>query len=355
MLENNNVSALEFIDEFRKNLFSEEVFVFTPKGQLIILPDKATALDFAFEIHSQIGLHCLGAKVNQKLVPLSYELKNGDQIEILTSKKQDPTEEWLRYVVTSKARTKIKEYLREQRKLKADEGKELLMQRFKELDKEFTHATLNRQLAYFNLSSPQELYYRLATGVIDLHEVKDLRHEDKTEIHAPTSSRDPRAFEKEVEKIRGVRSDMLMIGEDMGKLQYFFAPCCNPIPGDEVIGFMTESEGIAIHRTNCPMAMELMSNFGYKIVKTKWTSQQEIAFLAGIRIKGADRVGLVNDVTKVISNNLKVNMRSITIDSNDGIFEGTIKVFVHDTQHLDKLIQRLNNVSGVFTVERVES
>lgn len=352
MLETNNSDALEFMDEFRKNLFVEEVFVFTPKGELIILPDKSTALDFAFEIHSQIGLQCLGAKVNQKLVPLSYKLKNGDQVEILTSQKQKPNEEWLQYAVTSRARTRIKEALREERKNKAEQGKIMLESRMAALGVPDTQQNLNKLQAFFNVSTLQDLYYRIATGHTDIKNIKEVIFTAASDKSA--SMLGPKSFDKEVQKIRGVNSDMLVIGESAANWDYGMAKCCNPIPGDDVFGFQTEEDGIAIHRTNCKRGIELMSNYGNRIIKAKWTEQMELAFLVGIHIKGTDRVGLVNDLTKVISTSLKVNMRSITIDSNDGIFEGNIMVFVNDTGHLEQLIQRMGKVNGILTVERFD-
>ena len=354
MLEINDSNALEFMDEFRKNLFVEEVFAFTPKGELRILPNKATALDFAFDIHTQIGMECIGAKVNQKLVPLSFKLHNGDQVEILTSKKQKPTEEWLKFATTSKARSKIKEYLREDKKQKAELGKQMVEKRFEQLHIENTLVNQNWIFNYFNVQHPQEFYYRVGIGKID---VKDI----DTSIFDPNSENFkaevavPHNFEKEVQKIRGVSSDMLVIGEKTSKIDYQIATCCNPIPGDDVFGFETEKEGIQIHRTSCLKAVALMSNYGNRIVKAKWTDQYELAFLAGIHMKGTDRVGMVNDLTKVISNSLKVNMRSITLDSQDGVFDGKIMVFVNDTSHLEKLIQRLQKVNGVLLVERFDS
>ncbi|MEJ8758310.1 bifunctional (p)ppGpp synthetase/guanosine-3',5'-bis(diphosphate) 3'-pyrophosphohydrolase [Pontibacter sp. H259] len=352
MLENNTGNALEFMDEFRKNLFVEEVFVFTPKGELIILPDRATALDFAFEIHTQIGLQCLGAKVNQKLVPLSYRLYNGDQVEILTSQKQKPNEEWLNYAVTSKARARIKEALREERKYKSEQGKTLLGKRLAQLKIADNQANLNKLMAFFNVPSVQDLYYRIAIGHIDPKNIKEVIFTATAE--KGSSTLDPKNFDREVQKIRGVNSDMLVIGENTSNMNYKISSCCNPIPGDDVFGFETGDDDIEIHRTTCPHAIELMSNYGHRIVRAKWTDQKELAFLAGIRIKGTDRVGLVNDLTRIISNSLRVNMRSITIDSHDGIFEGNIMVFVNDTGHLDKLIQRMGKVNGILTVERFD-
>lgn len=354
MLESNNSSALEFMDEFRQNLFIKEVYAFTPKGKLIILPDRATALDFAFEIHTHIGMQCLGAKVNQKLEPLSYQLHNGDQVEIITSQRQRPTEEWLRYVTTSKARSKIRDFLRDDKRTKAEDGRYLVEKRLELLGVDYTQDNLHRMLAHFNTYNPQDFFYRLAIGQIDGREIKVELFDPATPAPRLPSILEPKSFDQEVQKIRGVSANMLLIGENTDKFDYTIAPCCNPIPGDDVFGFETEN-GIVIHRTSCPKAVELMSNYGSRIIRAKWTDQLELAFLAGIRIQGSDRVGIVNDVTKIISTSLKVNMRSITVDSNDGMFEGQIMIFIHDTAHLDKLIQRLSKVSGVLLVERFDN
>ncbi|AMJ66581.1 RelA/SpoT family protein [Hymenobacter sp. PAMC 26628] len=352
-LETNNSSALEFMDEFRQNLFMKEVYVFTPKGKLVILPDKATALDFAFDIHTQIGMHCLGAKVNQKLEPLSYQLHNGDQVEILTSHKQRPTEEWLTYVTTSKARSKIKEFLRDDKRAKAEDGKFILEKRLELIGVAFTQENFNRVLIYFNAPTAQDFYYRLAVGQLDGREIRESLFTEVIPTPRPPALQ-PKSFDTEVQKIRGVRPDMLVVGERTAKFNHSLARCCNPIPGDDVFGFETD-QGLIIHRTSCPRAVDLMSNYGNRIVRAKWTEQSELAFLAGIRLKGSDRVGIVNDITRIISTSLKVNMRSITVDSNDGFFEGQIMVFVNDTDHLTKLIQRLNKVNGVLQVERFDS
>lgn len=353
MIEKNDSSAMEFLDDFRTNLFNEEVFVFTPKGDLKILPHGATTLDFAFDIHTQIGMHCLGAKVNQKLVPLSYILNNGDQVEILTSSKQKPHEDWLKFVVTSKARSKIKESLKEEKKQVASEGKEIVQRKLNQIKLELNNETINQLLLYFNLKNASDLYYNVAKGLIDPKDIKKVR-EPKEKNH-PTKKGDLVAPEKSPRKISNPDSEMLLIGDDMDKIDYKLAKCCNPIPGDDVFGFVTVNEGIKIHRTTCPNAIELMSHYGYRIVKAKWTSQKELAFLAGLRIIGTDRVGILSDVTKVISNELKVNIRSITIDTNDGMFDGKIMIFVHDTKHLDKLIMRLSKIPDVINVMRIDS
>lgn len=352
LIENNDFSALEFVNEFRQNLFSEEVFVFTPKGDLKTLQFGATALDFAFEIHTKIGEHCLGAKVNQKLVPLSYQLNNGDQIEILTSGKQKPSEDWLKFVVTSKARTKIKESLKEEKKIVAQDGKAMVERKLSHLKIPLNNETINKMLALFNVKTPLEFYYNVAKDIIQPSQLKRLKDPEKK----PEPSKRP--VEVDFDKKSTVKvsdKDMVLIGDGMDKIDYNLAKCCNPIPGDEVFGFVTVSEGIKIHRTNCPNAVELMSQYGYRIVKAKWTSQKELAFLTGLKIVGADRVGIVNDVTKVISTQLKVNIRSITIDTDDGIFEGTMMVFVNDTEHLNTLISKLKEISDIISVSRINS
>ncbi|MBJ6144982.1 bifunctional (p)ppGpp synthetase/guanosine-3',5'-bis(diphosphate) 3'-pyrophosphohydrolase [Hymenobacter sp. BT559] len=354
MLETNNSSALEFMDEFRQNLFVKEVYTFTPKGKLIILPEKATALDFAFDIHTHIGLRCLGAKVNQKLEPFSYKLRNGDQVEILTSHKQKPTAEWLNYVITSKAKTRIKDFLRDDKRSKADDGKFIYEKRLELIGVDNTPENFQRVMTYFNAPTPQEFYFRLAMGQLDGREIRENLFRQEGFISPRPSVLEPKKFDSEIQKIRGLHPNMLVVGERTDKFNHSLARCCNPIPGDDVFGFETET-GLIIHRTSCHRAVDLMSNYGNRIVRAKWTDQLELAFLAGIRFKGSDRVGIVNDVTRIISTALKVNMRSITVEANDGFFEGQILVFVNDTDHLNKLIQRLSRVNGVLQVERFDS
>lgn len=353
LLENPESNALDFLDDFKLNLFAEEIFVFTPKGELITLPSGATALDFSYEIHTKIGDHCIGAKVNNKLVPLSYALKSGDQVEILTSNKQTPKEDWLSYVVTAKAKAKIKAALKDEKKRVAEEGKEILERKLDHLKIQLNTNNLNELLAYYKVPSSLELYYRVGKGAINLKDLKDFVKEKgkiKPKVSPP---QDKNSLEQMVSNIRG-NTNMLVIGEDMQKIDYKLSPCCNPIPGDDVFGFITINEGIKIHRTNCPNAIQLMSNYAYRIVKAKWTSQHLISFMAGISIKGIDDVGIVNNITKIISNELNVNMRSISFDSDNGIFEGTIMVFVHDTHHLTELMKKLKKVKGVLTVTRID-
>ncbi|MDQ3393481.1 MAG: RelA/SpoT family protein [Bacteroidota bacterium] len=356
MLEQNDSSALEFVDDFRSNLFNEEVFVFTPKGELKTLPHGATALDFAFEIHSEIGARCLGAKVNQKLVPLNYILNNGDQVEILTSSKQKPSEDWLRFVVSSKAKAKIKDVLKEEKKIAAVDGKEIVFRKLKQMKIEPNLESVNQVRAFFNLKTIFDLYYKIGKGLIDPREIKKFKKIKKETQHKNRDKiSDAKSFEKEISSITGKERDILLIGEDMDVIDYKLAKCCNPIPGDDVFGFVTVNEGIKIHRTSCPNSIELLSNYGYRVVKAKWTSQKKIAFLAGLKIVGTDRVGLINDVTNIISSELKVNMRSLTIGTDNGIFEGNIMLYVQDTSHLDLLIKKLENVNGVVSLSRFDS
>jgi GTP pyrophosphokinase len=363
VLEHDDKSAIEFVNDFRSSLFQEEVFVFTPKGDLKVLQNGATALDFAFEIHSQVGARCIGAKVNQKLVEISHVLKNGDQVEILTSTKQTPKEDWLKFVVTTKAKTRIKEALKELNRHYVTDGRDLVQRKLKVLGVELSLEVINQLRAYFGAKEANDLFYRFGKGYLPPEEIKKWKADReaferaqtaKTQLAEPLD--DGRDTVKFLRKAHGDRpdADMLLIGEDMDRIDYKLARCCSPIAGDEVFGFVTVNEGIKIHKTTCPNALELMSNHGNRVIKAKWTSQLELAFLAGLRIKGTDRLGLVNDVTKVISKEAKVNMRSITVDSDEGgIFEGKIKLYVHDTAHLDSLIRKLNRVKGVIEVARV--
>ncbi|MEO0312505.1 MAG: hypothetical protein RIQ89_2162 [Bacteroidota bacterium] len=354
MLESADSNALEFIDDFKLNLFAEDIFVFTPNGDLRTLPASATALDFAFEIHSQLGSKCIGAKVNHKLVPLSHQLRSGDQVEILTSTKQTPKEDWLNFVVTAKAKSKIKASLKDEKKRIADDGKEILERKFRHLKIPFNNENINELLAFYRIPNSQDLFYRIAMEILDISDLKEFVA-DKGHIKPKPEAKLEAAptLEQIVKNVRG-KSDMLVIGENLSKIDYKLSPCCNPIPGDDVFGFITINEGIKIHRVNCPNAMNMMSNHAYRIVKARWTNQQQIAFLAGIRLTGLDAVGVVNNISKVISSDMKVNMRSLNIESNDGMFEGTIMLFVNDTNHLTKLMARLKDINGILTTSRID-
>lgn len=354
LLSNPEANALDFLDDFKMNLFSDEIFIFTPKGSLIQLPVNATALDFAFEIHTDIGASCIGAKVNHKLVPLSYKLQNGDQVEIITSSKQSPKEDWLNFVVTAKAKSKIKSSLKEEKRKIAENGKEILERKLKSLKVTYNSDNLYKLSYFFKLPSTLDLFYNVAQGKIDVKQLKEFVASEKIVENKPEKIEfvPNEQFNK---KVKGDDSDTLLIGEDLQKLDYKLSACCNPIPGDDVFGFVTVGDGIKIHRTNCPNAAKLMANYGYRIVKAKWNSQKELAFLTGLHITGIDDVGLINKITTVISSDFKVNMRSITVDTEDGIFEGSIMVYVNNTKHLDNLILKLKEVVGVSSVTRFDS
>lgn len=352
LLENPDLNAIDFIDDFKLNLFSEEIFVFTPTGEIRSLPKGASALDFAFEIHSEVGTRCMGAKVNHKLVPLSFELKSGDQVEIITSKKQKPNESWLDYVITGKAKSKIKSSLRENKRNAAKEGKVKFEKWLKKVKVNNTEHNIKQLLTLFRQPSPFELYYYFELGKLNLDRLSSLKIEGG-KIQRKESERKRNELQEVLSK-KPSSEEMLVIGEDMDKFEYKLSPCCNPIQGDEVFGFITIKDGIKIHKTNCPNAVDMMSRYAYRIVKARWAGQQKIAFLAGIKVTGIDEVGLVNNVTRLISGELNVNMRSISFDSKDGVFEGTIMVFVHDTKHLRKLMAKLKQIPGVINVARIE-
>jgi GTP pyrophosphokinase len=355
LLEQADGSAVDFIDDFKLNLFSDEIYVFTPKGELKTLPLGSTALDFAFDIHSHIGEHCIGAKVNNKLVPLSHKLRSGDQIEILTSKKQSPKEDWLQFVTTAKAKGKIKNALKEEHRKIASEGKEILQRKFRNRDIQFNSDNVQELVKYYRLHEATELYFRIAKGSIDLGALKEFAvvHGNLSrQIDLPPSKDQEHSdFTTHV----GGKTDTIIIGNDLQQVEYTLAKCCNPIPGDDIFAFITVSEGVKIHRSNCPNATQLMSKYAYRAVKARWRSQALNEYLIGIRFTGIDDIGIVKGVTDVVSGDMQVNMRSISFESHAGTFEGKIMVYVYDTEHLSKLINNLAKVSGVITVERMET
>lgn len=354
-------SAVELVEDIKNSLYHEEVFVFSPKGKLIVLQSGATTLDFAFEIHSEVGARCIGAKVGGKLVPLSHKLQNGDQIEILTSSKQKPSEDWLRIVFTTKAKAQIKSFIKEENKSHLIKGRDLIEHRLKHLGYPLLTLEITNQLrAYFNAKDANDLFYRFGKAYINIDQLKHWKldrelHERKQaekSIQAPIV--DSKSFKKEMLEYHNERkgSDTLLIGEDMDKVDYTLAKCCNPISGDEVFGFVTINEGIKIHRAACPNSPELLSRHGDRVIKAKWASQIAMSFDVDLVIRGIDRVGLVNDVTRLISEKLQVNITGLNIGVKDGLFEGQISLMVQDTDHLDSLSAEMEQVPGVIEVER---
>jgi len=367
LLKSPEANALDFLDDFKLNLFSDEIFIYTPKGELKTLPIGATTLDFAYNIHSKLGDSCIGAKVNHRLVPLNYKLKSGDQVEIISSGKQKPKEDWLEYVITAKAKSKIKAALKEDTRKLAEEGKEILMRKFKQFKLEFNNANISKLSSFYKIPNSQELFCHVASGKIGLKEIKlFIQEKDRSKwfkyLTSPfsiLSGKDKAIAEKDTlqNKIAAQlknKPDTLLIGDNMEKLQYTISPCCNPIPGDDVFGFVTINEGIKVHRTNCPNAINMLSKYAYRVVKAKWTNNESLAFLAGIKIIGIDKIGLVNNITTVISSDLNMNIRSISVDSNAGTFEGIVMIYVHDTKNLNALIQNLKKVDGVQQVIRID-
>jgi guanosine-3',5'-bis(diphosphate) 3'-pyrophosphohydrolase len=360
VLENPEDNAIDFIDNFKLSLFSEEIYVFTPNGDLKTLPVGATALDFAFHIHSQIGSQCIGAKVNYKLVPLSHKLRSGDQVEILTSKKQHPKEDWLNIVVTASARHKIRDALREEKKQIADEGKEMLKRKFNALKIDFLSKNIDEFVKHFESVNATNLYVRIAKGSIDLTRLKGYTIEGARIRFEKEDVADKKSVGTETNADRKVittqaKGEALLIGDEQQKVDYNLAVCCNPIPGDEVFGFITVNEGIKIHRTNCPNAQELLSKYAYRVMKARWRNAETVQFEVGLKFSGIDDVGIVQNITNIISTDMNVNMRAISFEANHGIFQGKVIVLVHDTKHLSSLTERLKAVEGVLTVDRIES
>ena len=357
LIENNDANALDLVDDFKLDLFSDEIYVFTPEGEMKNLPYGASALDFAFSVHTEVGAQCIGAKVNNKLVPLSTPLKSGDQIEILTSKNQKPKEDWLNFVKTHKAKSKIKSSLKEEKKELAIIGKAILDKEFKRLDVKRENISLNEVKKYFKETSDIDFYYGIAKNTIDLKHLKDFEVKNGVLRQKRTlPTRLKTYFERSKKPQKSERKEeILVLGDNMEKIDYSLANCCNPIPGDEVFGFITVAEGIKIHKTSCPNAVQLLSNYAYRVIKARWIEKEKVDFLTGLKIIGIDNVGIVNNITRVISNELNVNMRSIKFESYDGIFEGIVMVFVQNTIHLNNLISNLKKVEGVKKVERIDN
>lgn len=352
LLENPETNAIDFLDDFKQNFFSDEVFIFTPKGELRKLPANSTTLDFAYEIHSDVGNKCIGAKVNNKLVPLSHKLKNGDQVEILTSQKQSPNEDWLNFVTTGKAKQRIREYFKEDQRKIAIEGKDILERKFKNAKLELSSDNLDKVVKYFNLNKTSELYILIGKGTIKktdiiLNEILDY---ENNKIFESKNKSLPKKTQTKISN-----SDTILIDDSSSELAYSFGTCCNPIPGDEIFGFVTIGEGIKIHQTNCPSAVDLMANYGYRILKARWSNNdptKQSSFLASIKISGIDSVGIVRGITDVISKQLQVNMKSINIDTIDGKFEGSIQLYIYDTSHLEELMNNIKKVEGIYSVVR---
>ncbi|WP_430412504.1 RelA/SpoT family protein [Kordia sp.] len=355
-LENQETNAVDFVEQFKLNLYAKEIFVFTPTGDLRSLPKGATPLDFAFSIHTQVGYHTRGAKVNGKLVPLSHELKSGDQVEIITSDKSKPNANWLDYATTSRARSRIKSSLREEKKSIAEDGKEILRRKLKQLKIALDEKSINELVSHFKLKTSLDLFYRIGIGTIDNQKLKEYASQRSNSIFKFFKNkirRSPNIPNEEINQPEvSNRYDLLVFGKEEEKLNYKLANCCNPIPGDPVFGFVTVNEGIKVHKKDCPNAVSLQANYAYRIMLAKWIDSSQEEFTALLEFTGIDNMGLVNEVTKIISNNMHVNIRNISFETNDGIFTGRITVIVKNNSILKRLITNLKKINGIEKVTR---
>lgn len=356
-LENQEKNAVDFVEDFKMNLYSKEIFVFTPTGEIKSLPKGATTLDFAFSIHSAIGVHTRGTKVNGKLVPLNHELKSGDQIEVITSVNQKPNPHWLNYVTTSRARTKIKNVLNENTKKIAEEGKELLTRKLRHLKVNLNEKTINELVVFFKLKTSLDLFYRVGNGTIENQKLKDfaaLKSNSFINFFKNKIKRSPSANTEQISKDEIITNfDLLVFGPEQDKLEYKLSACCNPIVGDDVFGFVTINEGIKVHKKDCPNSLSMQSNYAYRVIKAKWIDSSQQEFKAVLIITGMDYLGLTNELTKVISSNMNINIQSITLTTEAGLFNGKVAVIVKNNSILEKMMAKIHKIEGIDKVTRV--
>ena len=354
-LETAQRDAVDFVEDFKLNLYTKEIFVFSPKGDLYSLAKGATALDFAFHVHTEIGKHTRGAKVNGKLVPLSFALNNGDQVEIITSEKTKPSANWLNYVITGRAIAKIKSTLKEEEKQIAEEGKVILMRKLKSQKITLDDKVTQRLVVYFKLKTSLDLFYRIGAGMIDNKMLKEFVAANNNAFvnFFKNRIRRPKDNDYVHQEELTVKYDQLVFGKEEEKLDYKVSPCCNPIPGDDVFGFLTIHEGIKVHKTNCPNALQMQSNYNYRIIKAFWIDATQSDFKATLKITGMDTFGIVNSVTKVVSSNHHIDMKSVHFDTNDGTFIGNIVVKVKNKAILDNLVKNIQKINGIDKVTRL--
>ena len=358
VISSQETDGVDFLQDFKTSFLVEEIYVYTPKGDVKMLPIGSTALDFAFAIHSAIGIKTIGAKVNHKLVPISHKLKSGDQVEIITSNKQKPSEDWLTFVVTAKARGRIKDALKDEKRKVADDGKYTVQRKLDGMGVPVSPHNIDELVQWYKLPSHLELFYQVAIKNIDLKELKEFKVAgDKIEAPKPEKTIQENNIEiiPHHQVVSKKDMELVIFGESSDKIVYNLANCCKPIPGDDVFGFVTTGKGLTIHRTNCPNATKLMANYSHRVVKTKWAKNKEISFLTGLKIIGMDDVGVVNKITNLISGELKINISAITIEAKKGLFEGNIRLFVNDKEELDMLVQRLMGLKGIESVERYDT
>ena len=357
VIENPESSAVEFVEQFKLNLYAKEIFVFTPNGDLKSLPKDATPLDFSFSIHTEIGMKTRGAKVNGKLVPLNHTLQSGDQVDIITSENAKPTSNWLDYVTTTRAKSKIKSSLKEEKKTIAIDGKEILRRKLKQLKITLNERSINELVNYFKLSTSLDLFYRVGIGSIDNTMLKNFATSRSNALvsyikNKITRTKSVAKLAVEKEEITS-KYDMLVFGKEEEKLNYKLSSCCNPIPGDMVFGFLSIRDGIKIHKKVCPNALSLQSNYAYRIMSAKWIDSTQQVFRAMIKLTGIDKLGLVNSITKIVSENMNVNIKNINFDTDGGVFKGQISVEVNNNNFVEKLMERLQKINGIEKVFRV--
>lgn len=354
-LESPDTNAVDFVENFKLNLYNKEIFVFTPQGDLKSLPKGATPLDFAFSVHTEVGMHTRGARVNGKLVPLSEELKSGDQVDIITSDQAKPTSNWLDYATTARARSKIKSSLKDDKKELAEEGKVVLSRKLKSQKIQLNEATINELVSYFKLSTSLDLFYRIGIGTIDNKMIKEFAAQRSNVFMSFLKNKIRKTSAPEdVDKDEITQKyDSLVFGKEQQKLDFTLAQCCNPIPGDAVFGFTTINDGIKVHKNNCPNAIEMRSKYAYRVLPAKWVDSSAIDYKAEIKLSGIDNLGLVNEVTKEISDHMNVNIKGISFTTNDGIFSGHITLVVQNQGLLKKLIDNLKKINGIDKVTRL--
>ena len=355
-LSNQDNNSIDFLQDFKTSFLAEEIYVYTPKGDVRMLPVGATALDFAFSVHTAVGSKTIGAKVNHKLVPIAHKLKSGDQIEIITSAKQKPNLEWLNFVVTSKAKNKIKDTLKDEKRKIADEGKYILQRKLEGMGASMNHSNLEELSNYYKTGSSLDLLYDISIKKIDLKELKEFTLAgDKLVPPKPIKIIPAEKILEPSKQINKKDAELIIFGERSDQIMYSLANCCKPIPGDDVFGFVTTGEGLKIHRTNCTNAARLLANYGHKVVKTKWAKNKEISFLTGLKIIGLDDVGVIHKITNLISGEMKFNISAMTIEAKEGIFEGNVKIFVHDREELEELLVKLKALQGIERVDRYDT
>jgi GTP pyrophosphokinase len=355
MLRNPESDALEFLDEFKMNLFSSEIIVFTPKGRMVTLPKNSTIIDFAYEIHTELGHHCIGAKINHKLVPVSHVLQSGDQVEVLTSKTQTPQLSWLPFLITVKAKTKVKQSFKLDRKKHIEQGRKIIEDQLSIYKITPSSDTLKKLVAYYNLTNKEQLYAQIGMGFLEpdnLDEVLQTRRENKLSKFWKLSFTHKKDEPVQTSIIN--KKDTFILKEDPEESNYSLAKCCNPIPGDDVVGYVSDEEHVIIHKRNCTEAMKIMSQHGDKIITAEWTKFKKLSYLSRIKLTGFDRIGIVNEITTIISKLHDINMRTVHFDTHDGIFEGDLYLYIHSLQDLSELITRLKKIKGIDTIERIE-